>query len=43
MLVGVQTRHADGVLDGVGAAVGEEHLAHVRARQLDDALGGLIA
>ena len=41
---GVQARHADGVLVGVRAAVGEEHLARSRRAALrDDALGGLAA
>ncbi len=43
MLVGGEARHADGVLDGVGAAVGEEDLAEARAGLLDDALRGLAA
>ena len=40
---GVQPRHADRVLVGVGAAVGEEDLVHAVGREVDDALRGLAA
>ena len=40
---GVQARHADGVLVGVRAAVGEEHLGEPAGRLVDDALGRLAA
>ena len=40
---GVQPGHADGVLRGLGAAVGEEHHVEVAGRQLADQPGGLAA
>ena len=40
---GVQPGHADGVLGGLGAAVGEEHHVEVAGRQLADQPGGLAA
>ena len=40
---GVAARHADGVLGGLGAAVGEEHLVEIARRQLGDQPGRLAA
>ena len=40
---GVQAGHADGVLGGLGTAVGEEHHVEVAGRQLADQPGGLAA
>ena len=43
VLVCVNARHADGILDCICAAIGEEHLRHIRRGQLDDALRGIVA
>ena len=43
VLVRVDAGHADRVLDGVGPAIGEEHLVHVLCDQAGDELGGLAA
>src|SRR5690606_24252756 len=43
LAAGVQARHAHGVLVGVGAGVGEEHLGEAGGRTGDDALGGFTA
>ncbi len=43
MLVGVQTRHANRILDRVRTTVSEEHLRHIRTGEFNDALGGFAA
>ena len=43
VLVRVDTGHADRILDGVGPAIGEEHLVHVLGHQAGDELGCLAA